>query len=214
MSLPHDDALAAAMAAVAHAFAGMTAGPDETGCGRCFDERERTLLRTPDAPLPPDLVRRCAQKHPTHWTDQPAVLRRVLPQLVTLPAAGEPEPALTARGLAAAGRPLWPRDQARPVAAFLEAWWTWTPRTDSPPTAACDVFESCATSSSSATPWPARWEAETGPVARRHLDESVHHWREELASGTSPFVWWWGGEAAERSAWREVTDRLVLRRGD
>ncbi|MFB7191609.1 hypothetical protein ACFCZT_41425 [Streptomyces sp. NPDC056230] len=70
----------------------MTSEPDEAGCGRCFDEGEFELLRTPDVPLPADLVRRVAQKDPSHWDDQPAIIRRVLPQLVVVLAEGEASP--------------------------------------------------------------------------------------------------------------------------
>ncbi|MFG2289374.1 hypothetical protein ACGFOU_25295 [Streptomyces sp. NPDC048595] len=186
----------------------MTAQADESGCGRCFDEGEVELLRTPGAPLPADLVRRVAQKDPFHWDDQPAIIRRVLPQLVVLLAEGEAESDLMSRGLAAAGWSRWPREQAGAVAGFLNAWWTQTLRAKSPPIPACAVFESCVTASSSVTPWLARWEAETGPAARRHLADSLGCWREELTSDHSPFTWWWGTETAEQAAWREVKQWL------
>ncbi|MEV0037848.1 hypothetical protein [Streptomyces sp. NPDC050804] len=109
-----------------------------------------------------------------------------------------------ARGLAAAGWAQWPREQARSVAGFLEAWWARTQREESPPTSACEVFECCVIASSSVTPWLARWEAEMSPTTRQHLDESVSCWREELMSETSPFTWWWGTEAEERAAWHEL----------
>ncbi|MET7859577.1 hypothetical protein ABZS81_20590 [Streptomyces sp. NPDC005318] len=187
----------------------MTAQADEAGCGRCFDGGEVELLRTPGVPLPTDLVRRVAQKDPFHWNDQPAIIRRVLPQLVVLLVEGEADSDLTARGLAAAGWSRWPHEQAGAVAGFLEAWWTQTLRTKSPPVSACAVFESCVTASSSVTPWLARWESEMGPVAHRHLADSLGWWREELTSGYSPFTWWWGTEADEQAAWHEVTRWLA-----
>jgi hypothetical protein len=189
---------------VAETFSGMTARAGESGCGRCFSEDEVALLRSPDVPLPADLVRRVAQKEPGHWDDQAAVIRRVLPQFVVLLASGVGEPELMARGLAAGGWPQWPGEQARSVAGFLEAWWTHTLRTASPPTTAPEVFASCVTASSTVTPWLARWEAEMGAIAGRHLQDSVHWWREDLASDTSPFSWWRGTQAEERSAWQEV----------
>lgn len=202
-------ALAAAMARVAKTFVGMTAQADEAGCGRCFDEAEIELLRTPGLPLPADLVRRVAQKDPFHWDDQPAIIRRILPQLVVVLAEGGAECALTARGLAAADWSGWPRQQAGAVAGFLDAWWTHTLRTKSPPIPAGAVFESCVTASSSVTPWLARWETETGPAARRHLADCLDRWREELTSEDSPFTWWWGTETAEQAAWHEVKQWLA-----
>ncbi|GHG45137.1 hypothetical protein [Streptomyces hydrogenans] len=197
------------MARVATTFAGITAQADETGCGRCFDEVEAELLRTPDVPLPKDLVGRVAQKDPFHWDDQPAIIRRVLPQLVVVLAEDAVEPALMARGLAAAGWSRWPCEQAGAVAGFLEAWWTQVLRMESPPTPACEVFESCVTASSSVAPWLARWEAERDTVARHHLIESVGWWWEELASDDSPFTWWWGTAAEEQAAWHEVKTWLA-----
>lgn len=90
------------MARVATTFGGMTAQADETVCGRCFDEVEVELLRTPDVRLPTDLVGRVAQKDPFHRDNQPAIIRRVLPQLVVVLGEGAVESALMARGLAAA----------------------------------------------------------------------------------------------------------------
>ncbi|MFG3039293.1 hypothetical protein ACGFYZ_20595 [Streptomyces sp. NPDC048330] len=185
-------------------FGGSTASPDETGCGRCFDEDEVALLRTPHAPLPADLVRRVTQKDPHHWDDQPAIIRRTLPQLVTLLADGERESALMARGLAAAGWSHWPREQAEAVSHFLKTWWIETLRRNSPPIPACEVLATCAIASSSVTPWLTLWQAETGPVAHRHMCDTLDLWSEELTSEYSPFTWWWGPEAEEQAAWNEV----------
>jgi hypothetical protein len=115
---------------------------------------------------------------------------------------GEGQSDLMARGLAAAGWSRWPREQAGAVAGFLNAWLTQTLRTKAPPIPACAVFESCVTASSLVTPWLARWEVEPGPVACRHLADSLGWWREELMSDHSPFTWWWGAETAEKAAWR------------
>ncbi|MBM9509311.1 hypothetical protein [Actinacidiphila acididurans] len=204
MSLEDADPLAAAMARVSETFGGMTARASETGCGRCFSEDELELLRSPDIPLPADLVRRVAQKEPGHWDDQPAVIRRVLPQLVVMLAQGADEPDLLVRGLAAAGWPKWPGEQAGSVAGLLDAWWTHTLRNATPPTSAPDVFASCVTASSTVTPWLARWAAETTPIARQHLNECVNWWRQDLESDTSPFTWWWGSAAEEQAAWEEL----------
>lgn len=59
------------------------------------------------------------------------------------------------------------------------------------------------TASSPIAPWLARWEAQTGPAARRHLADRLDRWREELTSDDSPFRWW-GTAAEERAAWHEV----------
>ncbi|MFI0940214.1 hypothetical protein [Streptomyces sp. NPDC021020] len=211
MTLRNADPVGTAVARVADEFAGMTARRDEAGCGRCFDEDEIALLRRPAVPLPEDLVRRVAQKEPGHWGDQAAVVRRVLPQLVVMLSDGADEPETMARGLAAAGWPRWPAGQADAVAAFLDAWWARTLRTASPPTPPYEVFATCATATSTVTPWLARWSAEPGPTARHHLRECVEWWQEDLESDTSPFSWWWGDETERRAAWAELMTWLGVR---
>ncbi|TDT98791.1 hypothetical protein EDD99_7022 [Streptomyces sp. 846.5] len=200
-----------AIARVAEAFAGMTAHPDELGCGRCNGADEVALLRTADVELPLDLVRMAAEEAPDHWDDQPAVIRRVLPQLAVLLSQGTTSPDLIARGLAAARWTLWPDRQAQALLGFLKAWWVWTLRQDSPPTTAREVFESCATATSSVGPWLACWEVERGSTADRHLAECASWWWDDLRVGTSPFAWWWGPEEQERAACRELRDWLAAR---
>jgi hypothetical protein len=205
VAISDDGALAASIARVAATFNGMTARVDETGCGRCFTEAELRLLRSPGTPLPAELVLQAAHKEPFHWDDQPAIIRRVLPQLVVMLAEGTYEPDLIARNLAAAGWSRWPSEQARSVAGFLDAWWTQTLREESPPTPAREVFESCAIASASVTAWLARWdtEMEMGSIASQHLNESLSWWRDDLTSDTSP-SWWWGSKAEEQAAWQEL----------
>lgn len=210
MSSNGSSVLPTAIARVAQVFAGMTAAPGETGCGRCYTATEVALLRIPDVVLPADLVELVAGETPDHWQDQPAVIRRVLPQLVVLLTRGVAAPEGVGLGLAAAGWTRWPDDQARAVEGFLEAWWSWTLRQDSPPTPVREVFESCAIASSSVTPWLARWEAERTPVARRHLSECVHWWRDDLAVGISPFTRWWGAPDGERAACAELAAWLAV----
>jgi hypothetical protein len=205
-------ALDAAVAAVARVFAGRTAKRDESGCARCHSADEIVLLRTPDVPLPEDLVREVAREDPRRWDDQPAVIRRVLPQLTVRLAAGDDDAPLLTRGLAAAGWQRWPHEEAMAVAGFLDAWWTRALREEPMGLPARGVFESCVTATSSVTPWLALWDAEPGPAARRLTAEAVSTWwQDELAADRSPFTWWWGPEAAERAAWRELKGWLAER---
>lgn len=200
-----------AIARVAEVFAGMTAHPDEVGCGRCYGADEVALLRTAAVALPEELVCLVAEEAPDHWSDQPAVIRRVLPQLVVLLARGTASPDLVARGLAAAGWSRWPGRQARAVLGFLEAWWLWTLRQDSPPTSAREVFESCATATSSVTPWLTCWDVERGAAADGHLAECAAWWRDDLEIDASPFAWWWGSAEQERAACLELRNWLAVR---
>ncbi len=200
-----------ALARVAEVFAGMTAHPDEVGCGRCYGADEVALLRTADAALSAELVDLVAVEAPDHWDDQPAVIRRVLPQLAVLLAEGSTSPDLAARGLAAARWSQWPEQQVQAVLGFLEAWWRWTLRQDSPPTPAREVFESCATASSSVGPWLSLWETEEAPAADRHLAECAEGWWDDLRVDASPFAWWWGSAEEERTACLELGAWLAAR---
>ena len=200
-----------AIARVAEVFAGMTAHPDEVGCGRCYGADEVALLRTADVALPAELVGMVAEEVPDHWSDQSAVIRRVLPQLAVLLVQGTTSPDLAARGLAAARWSQWPDQQVQAVLGFLEAWWLWTLRQDSPPTPAREVFESCATASSSVAPWLTLWEAERAPAADRHLAECADSWWEDLQVDNSPFTWWWGTAEQERAACSGLRTWLAAR---
>ncbi|WP_051942860.1 hypothetical protein [Streptacidiphilus rugosus] len=200
-----------AIARVAEAFAGMTAHPDEAGCGRCYSAEEIALLRTAHVALPADLVCMVAEEVPGHWDDHPSVIRRVLPQVAVLLAQGATSPDLMARGLAAARWTQWPDQQVQALRGFLEAWWLGTLEQDSPPTSAREVFESCVTATSSVTPWLAWWDAGLGPVASRHLEECADWWWDDLQNDVSPFAWWWGTEAQERAACAELRTWLAAR---
>ncbi|WP_380523022.1 hypothetical protein [Streptacidiphilus cavernicola] len=211
MPISDDQSMGLAIARVAEVFAGMTAHPDEVGCGRCYGADEVALLQTADAALPADLVLMVAEEVPDHWSDQPAVIRRVLPQLTVLLAQGTTSPDLVARRLADAGWSQWPDQQVRAVLGFLEAWWVWTLRQDSPPTPAREVFESCVTATSSVTPWLACWDAERGPAADRHLVGCADWWWDDLQIDASPFTWWWGPVEQERAACLELRTWLASR---
>ncbi|MEY9846369.1 hypothetical protein ABH940_003456 [Streptacidiphilus sp. BW17] len=211
MSSSDAQALQSAIARVAEVFAGMTVGPDEIGCQRCYGPAEVALLRVADAVLPVDLVASVAQETPDHWDDQPAVIRRVLPQLVVVLAQGTASPDMVARGLAAACWPDWPQPQAQALGGFLEAWWTWTLGQETPPTSAREVFESCVTASSSVTPWLELWVAHEQPAADRHLSECAAWWWDDLDQDASPFTCWWGSDVQEQAACRELADWLAVR---
>jgi hypothetical protein len=200
-----------AIARVAEVFAGMTVSPDEVGCGRCCGADDVALLRTANVALPTDLVRMVAEEVPDHWSDQPAVIRRVLPQLTALLAQGTASPDLVARRLADARWFQWPDQQVQAVLGFLEAWWLSTLRQGSPPTPAREVFESCVTATSSVTQWLACWDAERGPAADRHLAECADWWWDDLQIDASPFTWWSGQAEQERAACLELRTWLAAR---
>ncbi|MFJ1810586.1 MULTISPECIES: hypothetical protein [unclassified Streptomyces] len=105
-------ALAAALADIDTVFDGF-AGPDETGCGFCHAPEEAAYVRTPDVPVPVDVVRYYLFEVSDHFTDHPAAMRRLLPQAARAMADGS----LGAIGHSAIGwsrvdRRSWPAGQS------------------------------------------------------------------------------------------------------
>ncbi|KRC31663.1 hypothetical protein [Oerskovia sp. Root22] len=200
--LPDTD-VAAAATTISTLFSGVAAHPVDRGCGRCFSDEESALLCTPDAPLPDDLVLRVAAKDPLHWADQPAIVRRVLPQLVVLLVDGvDLDARWCARGLAAARWSTWPADESEAVEAFLNAWWTHTLRSGASFERVAEVFMSCAIASLLVDPWLATWdeEAARSSVVRERRDSCVEDWWEDLDRVASPFPCWWGTDESEERA--------------
>lgn len=207
MPLTADGPLHAAIAHVATVFGGMAASPDERGCGHCYSDADLAALRTPAVDLPEGLAEAVAMEVPDHWDDQPAVLRRVLPQIVVLMAEGSTWPERIVYQWVAAGWTTWPAPQVQALTTFLETWLTWTLRQESPPTPAREVFETCATATSSVTTWITHWEAST--TSATHLAEAAQYW--ELEWGGKPLRYWSGSEADEQAAYTELKAWLATR---
>ncbi|MEE1793995.1 hypothetical protein PUR28_24995 [Streptomyces sp. BE308] len=208
-----------AVARVRTVFAGMSS-PTETGCGRCHLPGETALLRTPDVPVPPDVLSRYAAEVADHFDDLDASMRRLLPDLVELLVAGGVDGAYG--GLNALGRTRWgrwPAEQREAVHGFFEAWFTQVLRT--PPeesgggTTCHDVLQSCVTSLSTVTPFLAIWAAEGyGGSADAHLLVCVERYIDDLIVDEWPLGWWadHGRDepVAELRAWvcEQAPDRL------
>jgi hypothetical protein len=209
MPVTADEPLRAAIARVATVFAGM-ASPEERGCGNCYSPADIAALRTPAVDLPEDLAQAVAVEVPDHWDDHPAVIRRVLPPIVGLMAEGSTWPERIVCQWVAAGWTTWPAPQVQALTSFLEAWLTWTLRQESPPTPAREVFEACATATSSVTAWIAHWGAAADPtVTDPHLAEAAQYW--ELEWGGKPLRYWSGTEAEEQAAYTELKAWLTTR---
>lgn len=110
----------------------------------------------------------------------------------------------------AAGWTTWPAPQVQALTNFLEAWLTWTLRQESPPTPAREVFEACATATSSVTTWITHWNTAADPAATDpHLTEAAQYW--ELEWGGKPFTYWTSSEANEQAAYTELKAWLATR---
>ncbi|WP_426308836.1 hypothetical protein [Cellulosimicrobium sp. E-16] len=197
-----DDTLVAATERVAGLFGDAPAAADETGCGRCFSEAELLLLRTPGVAVPRELAVRAAGKDPSHWDDQPAMIRRVLPTAVRALADGESEPYLIARGLAAAGWSTWPAPQSSSIRELLDAWWTATLRREASLVRVVGVFEACVVATGKVQPWldVLDREARTNDHASRHRDACRDDWRYELSGGSFMLSAWWQGSWDDQQA--------------
>ncbi|MCA6096356.1 hypothetical protein LE181_29845 [Streptomyces sp. SCA3-4] len=174
--------LAAAVTRVADVFAGQAAGPQETGCLFCYGEEEIAWLRDPGAPLPDEFVLHVAREVPSHWTDNAAVMRRILPRLAVLVAEGERVSDADGLGLGGASWQEWPGHQAEAVRVFLDAYWAAALHEPLPAHTFLDLFGFCEEAHGSPTPCLARWESETGPVADAHLLDFVEDRIDDLLS--------------------------------
>ncbi|MGW1072475.1 hypothetical protein [Streptomyces sp. NPDC002537] len=216
-----DARLGAALDRIREVFGGMATHPEESNC-ECHwgGPEEVALLRTPDAPLDPDLLYRTW--HDVGWRDDAALVRRLLPQVAEVLVEG------WEKGLDWSGLPFWrakwrdwPGEQADAVREFLHAWWAHTLETDTPPYPAHEVFDMCATASGTVTPWLAQWEVCQDPVADRHLLEVVECWIYDLGGDKLPNSWWcWDDNATavahEMNTWlaHHAVPRLSAQNAD
>jgi hypothetical protein len=212
MSTPDSEAarlrLDAALAAVADAFRGGTAAADEHNC-ECHwgSAEELALLKTPDVPLGPDLLRRTWWA--SDWDDNAAVLRRILPELAVALVAGEAGhisgPAEVGIALARGHWQDWPTGQAGAVREFLRAWWLQSLVCDEAVEPPYAVFAFCVEASGEVGPWLAQWEAALGDAqAAVGLARAVEEWDGELWGDRLP---WFGSD--EDSLGRELVAWLV-----
>jgi hypothetical protein len=184
--------LDAALDNLAAIFRGMTAHPDENNCECHWGSAEDLArLKVPDLELDPDLLRRTWQA--PDWNDHGSVLRRILPQLAAGLTSGRVEPVLgmedVGRSFARGRWQQWPAQQAAAVREFLHAWWAHSLTTPDASVPAHEVLALCAVASGTLNPWLASWEAQTGPVADRHLAEAVAHWEFYLLTDELPWDW-------------------------
>ncbi|GAA5022639.1 hypothetical protein [Kitasatospora paranensis] len=198
--------LDAALAGLATALRGATAHPDEAQC-ECHwgSAEELALLKVPDVPLDPDLLRRTWQA--PDWDDKGSVLRRILPQLAVSLTAGRehPEYFLDEVGVALGrGRwPEWPAPQAAAVEEFLHAWWAYSLLAAAPEEPPHLLLVLCVEASGELTPWLAAWAALEHPAADRRLAAALEYWADELIRDELPWFTWHDAPAlrAELAAW-------------
>lgn len=195
-----------ALHGLALTFRGMTAVPDEDNCECHWGSAEDLAqLKTPDAELDPDLLRRTWQA--IDWRDHGAVLRRILPQFAAALVAGAVEPLFDMGDVGQSfGRGRWQRwsgDQAAAVEEFLHAWWADSLVAPDAAVPAYEVFALCAEASSTVTPWLDVWAVTVHPTADRRLVEAVREWEYDLLGGKLPWYAWDHDEkrVGELSAW-------------
>ncbi|MFJ6757279.1 hypothetical protein ACIQNK_19930 [Streptomyces sp. NPDC091273] len=189
-------------------FRGMTARADEVQCDCHWGSAEELArLKVPDTELDPDLLH-LAWSTPD-WSDHGAVLRRVLPQFARELTAGLGAHAYAIDHVGTSFErgewQQWPAEQSAAVGEFLHAWWAHTLRTPDPAFPAEDLLPLCREASGALGPWLAVWEAAEGPVADRHLAETLDSWTTQLLVGYLPWF-------SRSSTWEEdeaVHDELT-----
>jgi hypothetical protein len=196
-------ALDAALADIGTIFNGFSS-PHETGCELCFGPEETAYLRTPYTRVPLELVGRFVFKHPLHFEDHAAVMRRLLPQCARAMADGSLDGVgWWHHGLSRVDWRSWPRKQAAAVEAFVLAWWYDALTAPEPPYPVADVFETCGAILRTMTPLLDRWDAH--PAADAHLVRCASAWLHSLIYDDWPFTWWTRDDEAagiaELQAW-------------
>ena len=182
-------ALDAALADIDTVFNGF-ANPGETGCGYCHAPEETAYLRTPNVPIPVDVVRYYLFEVPDHFDDHPTAMRRLLPQAARAMADGSLRSiGYGPHGLTRADWRSWPAEQAAAIEAFLLAWWQDAVTTPDPPYDIDHIFDTCVTIARTVTPFLQSWGQ--GPVADAHLVHCAEDWLYDLLSDNSPFSWWY-----------------------
>ncbi|MYW67722.1 hypothetical protein GTY65_27150 [Streptomyces sp. SID8379] len=214
--------LTAALARVREVFGGATVPADETGCLYCYGESDIALLHVPDAPLPEDLLWSLFHKVPDHFTDHPAVIRRLLPQFTQHLAYGGDGGSIgyASCGLGRTYWPeTWPRRQADAVREFIDAWWDdLLSAGPAAPYGIDDAFSYAACMGGTITPLLERWARDPlGGPADAALASACAAWDFDLLEddyGQSVFFWWqWFDRpepVAEFQAWlvEHAPDRL------
>jgi hypothetical protein len=206
--------LEAALARLSSVFRGMTTHPDESNCDCHWGSAEElALLKTPDALLEPDLLRRTWLA--PDWDDHEAVLRRILPQFAASLVNGDVIDTLACED---AGRAIcrgrwkeWPSEQESAVREFLHAWWFHTLATLDPVVPAHDVLVLLAEASSELCPWLVVWQAQTQlhAAASQHLSTAAERWRRYLQIGRLPWHSW----RADDEQWLHELTTLLAEAG-
>ncbi|MFD3532015.1 hypothetical protein [Streptomyces sp. NPDC058664] len=193
---------ASALRRIDAVFGGMTA-PAE-GCLHCYGAGELALLAVPRAPLGDDLVRILMHEVPSHFTDHPAVVRRLLPEFFSFVAHGRfSGMAYLPTGLGRTAWREWPAEQAAAIEGFLDAWWRETLADPEPVYGVQAVWELCADIHGSVTPLLDAWDSAPGGGAEdRHLAGRAEHWLDDLLQDDVSLVVPWGSEPlAELQEW-------------
>lgn len=106
---------------------GSFASPDEIGCRHCYRDEQIAYLRRPGVTIPDALLGRFASEHSENFDDYPAVVRRLMPQMLRALATDTLE--LLDEEFFPLARPAldwhsWPAEEVDAVRGFLEAWWS------------------------------------------------------------------------------------------
>ncbi len=167
----------------------MTARADEVQCACHWGSpAELALLKAPDVPLAPDLLRRTWDA--PDWADHGAVLRRILPQFAGVLVDGEVKPTFgmyeVGRSFARGHWQLWPTRQSS-AGPGVPARMVGPQPPDPAPTFPSTNFSPCAPRQYvHGGPWLAVWESLDDEVPDRHLAEAVTAWEYGLLGDQLP----------------------------
>ncbi|MFE9044534.1 hypothetical protein ACFY9F_06545 [Streptomyces sp. NPDC012421] len=173
-------ALTAALRRVDAVFGGLTVSAD--GCSYCYGEDGLAPLAVPGALLGDDLLGSVFHEVPGHFPDHPAVVRRLLPEVFALLAAGRfSGMGFMSTGLGRVAWREWPPEQASAIEEFLDVWWRETLADPAPVHGLDAVWRLSVDFHQAVAPLLDVWAAAPrGGVEDAHLADFVELWIEDL----------------------------------
>ncbi|MYS19888.1 hypothetical protein GA0115240_114421 [Streptomyces sp. DvalAA-14] len=146
------------------------------GCTHCYAEADLEALAGPVHRIPEDLIASAAARTPGHWSDFPALYRRMTPRIIRLLVRDRlhVDHGLIASRLLAADWRGWTAPERE---ALEEVWRTWWHSAlQAYPAPVTDVLEILSVSTGSLEPWLAVWAQTRTDSADRHLHDAIDGW--------------------------------------
>ncbi|MFI5533635.1 hypothetical protein ACIA8O_34375 [Kitasatospora sp. NPDC051853] len=147
-------------------------------CGHCCTAADLAALAGPPAAVPDRLLATVVIRSPGHWSDHPALIRRLTPRLmraVLTDSLGVDEGSVGTR-FRQAGWERWPEPERSALLGLWRAWFDLALRHHPAPIAVSSVLNLLAAATGTLVPWLDRWPAPGLPAADRQLSDLLDDW--------------------------------------